>query len=135
MAKTSSKHFPPVTQRVYYKYSYTGVEFFQQLGLEIDDYDSAEYQVITKEKDKTLVIETHDDHFVLINGSWTYSCSTISKSNEKKHFCVGGPLAGQVKASSQAPDYSVFNNSTSGCDVLDNTLLIWNQIMTRPLNG
>lgn len=134
MTKKPSKHFPPVTQRVYYKYSYIGCDFLEQLGFEVEDYDSAEYQVITKEKDKTLVIETHDDHFVLINGSWVYSCSTISKSTEKKHFCVGGPFAGQFKASSQAPDYSVFNNS-SGCDVLDKTLLIWNQIMTSPVNG
>jgi len=127
MPKNRSKLFPPVTNRVYYKYSHIGTDLLKQLGFDIEDYDEEQYQVITKENEKTVATETHYDHFVFTNSSWAYSCSTISRSIDKKHFCVGGPLNGQLKAQSQACDYSVFNNADR-CSDLDKTLLIWNQI-------
>lgn len=125
--------FPEVTERKYYKWRYHGDQFFTQLGWTISKYGSYEYKTLKVHKPKTLVHETHLDCFVLIGDDWNYSCSIINQSVEKKHLCIGGPLAGQLLACSQAPDYLVFNSAVGARQNKGgvNTVLIHNELLKK----
>jgi len=111
MVDYSQATLPEVTERKYYKWRSIGDGVFSQLGWKIAYYVTHKHKEQLIDKPKTLVHEIHLDCFVLIEDSWVYSCSIINRTNEKKHLCLGGPLAGQLKAGSQATEYTVFNSS------------------------
>lgn len=103
--------FPEVTDRKYYDNRWQGHEFFVQLGFNIEDYHSTLFKTETSETAKKFQTKDHYDDFVFCNGGWLYSCTTILISTEKKQLCIGGPLDGQWKSQTQAPEYTVFNNT------------------------
>ena len=130
MAQFTAKMAPAVTERKYLDYRWQGDSFFSNLGFKIQRSATLEIQEVSRETPKNVITETHYDQFVMIEGKWVYSCSTIITGREKKQLCVGGPLGGQFKAGSQAPEYTAFNNAYNRGSSDLKTVLIWNQLLT-----
>jgi len=135
MATVYDQPFPLVTERKYYKWRSIGDQVFSQLGWNIAHYATQKYKEQLVDKPKTLVHEIHLDCFVLIGDIWSYSCTIINRSVEKKHLCIGGPLAGQILAGIQAPDYLVFNSALGARrnkdDIKFTTVLIHNELLKK----
>lgn len=133
MASVHHQSFPAVTERKYYKWRSIGDQVFGQLGWKILNCATQKHKEQLLDKPKTLVHEIHWDCFVLIEDSWIYSCTVINKSNEKKHLCIGGPLAGQLLAGTQAPEYLVFNSAVGSRRNKDsvNTVLIYKELLKK----
>lgn len=125
----TDKTAPKVTERKYHSGSHQAVSFFYELGFKVQGISSLVYKEEFKETPKKLIIETHRDEFVLVEGEWVYSGSFIDTRSEKKQWCVGGPLAGQLKSISQAKEYTAFNNAYNRGNSKLTTVLIWNTLL------
>lgn len=124
---STSKNFPSVTERKYYKYASQGMDVFKGTGFTIKAYKCVHHRTNVVDKPKQVCHETHNDFFVLINNEWEYCCSVIDVSKEKKQRCIGGPLDGQLKAESQALEYTRFNSFNRSSKI--NTVLIHNELL------
>jgi hypothetical protein len=122
--RNKNAHFPTVTadQRIVLKskekpYDYQE-KLMTQLGFDIQDWDSVETIDTVEQREWDTVTKSTEDHFVLINGSWTYTCSTKNRRIDRKFRCIGGPLDGtnQPPQYHGGSEYIMFNCGGRGAD-------------------
>jgi hypothetical protein len=121
-----SKDFPTVTddQRIFLKGKEKPYDYQQKLmtplGFDIQDWDSVETTDTVEQREWDTVTKSTEDHFVLINGSWTYTCSTKNRRIDRKFRCIGGPLAGTNQPGELhwhgGSDYVMYNCGDRGSD-------------------
>jgi hypothetical protein len=86
------------------------------------------------DKTKELVTTIHTNYYGKINSNnkgWFYIGTVVSKTKEKKQYCVGGPFHGKFKAGSQVKGYEFFNKAASGDKGSEKfkTILLWEELL------
>lgn len=117
--------FPAVTdeQRVFLKNKQSPYDYSRSLmepiGFFIEDRDEIEHVDTVEDREWDLVTKLIVDHYVKVNGAWTYTCSWRKRNVDRKFRCVGGPRNGTNVESTvgrRDSQYIMFNCGESGIE-------------------
>jgi hypothetical protein len=141
MSYSTKKHeFPVVTaeQRIFLKskqnfYDYAR-SLLEPIGFKIDDYSEIEYTDSVEQREWDQVSKFTVDHYVKVNGSWTYTCSSRRRDVDRKFRCVGGPLDGTnitYSVSRKTAEYIMFNCGERGVNPEFSAMFMHTSLMSK----